>query len=210
MSPSLLFSSTPPLLFQDSSSLTSQAAAHPVPEIETTESTASTVSLIDVDIPSVHTVPSDFKEQAVTTETEAARIAREVEAEAAAAAAKAQKAAKAAKDGSAKLGASAATKAQEVAASGKAKAKEAARAASASAQQADQWLTSQFATLETDHPTAAKAAVAGNLVAVVGLGAFLGFRAWGLHEQGRLSWKAASAGLALLGAVGVVEGVFAK
>lgn len=53
------------------------AAAPPVPEIAPTE--ASTSSLIDVDVPSVRTVPSDFNEQDVQTETQADRIEREFE-----------------------------------------------------------------------------------------------------------------------------------
>ncbi|KAJ6785060.1 hypothetical protein PWT90_05243 [Aphanocladium album] len=57
----------------------SEAAAPPPPEIVQTES-ASTASLIDVDMPSVHTVPSDFMEQDVQTETQAHRIEREAEA----------------------------------------------------------------------------------------------------------------------------------
>ncbi|KAF5133989.1 hypothetical protein E5D57_004617 [Metarhizium anisopliae] len=55
-------------------------AAAPRPaEVVTTES-ASTASLIDVDVPSVRTVPSDFLEQDVQTETQAGRLERDVEA----------------------------------------------------------------------------------------------------------------------------------
>ncbi|KJK83144.1 hypothetical protein H634G_01273 [Metarhizium anisopliae BRIP 53293] len=55
-------------------------AAAPRPaEVITTES-ASTASLIDVDVPSVRTVPSDFLEQDVQTETQAGRLERDVEA----------------------------------------------------------------------------------------------------------------------------------
>ncbi|KAH8715983.1 hypothetical protein BB8028_0003g09930 [Beauveria bassiana] len=57
----------------------SEAAAPPLPEVIPNES-ASTSSLIDVDMPSVHTVPSDFVEQDVKTETQANRIEREAEA----------------------------------------------------------------------------------------------------------------------------------
>ncbi|KAJ4194924.1 hypothetical protein NW755_002344 [Fusarium falciforme] len=55
------------------------AAAPQPPEIISTES-ASTASLIDVDLPSVHTVNSEFLDQPVKTETQAARIEREEEA----------------------------------------------------------------------------------------------------------------------------------
>jgi hypothetical protein len=51
-----------------------------MPEVENSES-ASTSSLIDVDTPSVRTVPSDFQEQDVQTETQATRLEREAEAE---------------------------------------------------------------------------------------------------------------------------------
>ncbi|RSL65533.1 hypothetical protein CEP51_012974 [Fusarium floridanum] len=54
------------------------AAAPQPPEIISTES-ASTASLIDVDLPSVHTVNSEFLDQPVKTETQAARIEREEE-----------------------------------------------------------------------------------------------------------------------------------
>ncbi|KAM3537654.1 hypothetical protein ARSEF1564_009429 [Beauveria bassiana] len=57
----------------------SEAAAPPLPEVIPNES-ASTSSLIDVDMPSVHTVPSDFVQQDVKTETQANRIEREAEA----------------------------------------------------------------------------------------------------------------------------------
>lgn len=97
-------------------------------------------------------------------------------------------------------------------AAGKAKADATNKAheAEASAKRADRWLTNQFASLESDYPGATQAAVVSNLVAVVGLGAFLGFRAWGLYEQGRLDWRSAATGLAVLSAVGVVEGTFAR
>ncbi|KAK5653244.1 hypothetical protein OQA88_9143 [Cercophora sp. LCS_1] len=52
-----------------------EAAAPQPPEVVST--TASTSSLIDVDTPSVRTVPSDFGEQEVKTETQATRLERE-------------------------------------------------------------------------------------------------------------------------------------
>lgn len=55
-----------------------QAAAPQPPQIIPNESTTtSTSSLIDVDTQSVRTVPSDFMDQPVQTETQAARIERE-------------------------------------------------------------------------------------------------------------------------------------
>ncbi|KAF5245298.1 hypothetical protein FANTH_7420 [Fusarium anthophilum] len=56
-----------------------EAAAPQPPQVITDES-ASTASLVDVDMPSVHTVPNDFLEQEIKTETQAARVEREEEA----------------------------------------------------------------------------------------------------------------------------------
>ena len=56
---------------------------------------------------------------------------------------------------------------------------------------------------------ASSALVLGNLVAVVGLSGWLGFKAWGLYDRGRLNWKTAGYGLGLLATVGAVESVFA-
>ncbi|KAI1487631.1 hypothetical protein F5X96DRAFT_649026 [Biscogniauxia mediterranea] len=53
-----------------------EAAAPQPPQLETSQS-ASTSSLVDVDTPSVRTVPSDFLEQEVQTETQANRLAQE-------------------------------------------------------------------------------------------------------------------------------------
>lgn len=54
-----------------------EAAAPPVPEINHDSSTTS--SLIDVDSPHVVSVPSDFEEQKVKTETQATRLEHEAE-----------------------------------------------------------------------------------------------------------------------------------
>ncbi|QUC16348.1 uncharacterized protein UV8b_00589 [Ustilaginoidea virens] len=58
----------------------SSMAAAPQPVEAVTNESASTASLIDVDVPSVRTVPADFLEQDVQTETQAERLAREAEA----------------------------------------------------------------------------------------------------------------------------------
>jgi len=55
------------------------ARAPQLPEIENTTSTSS---LVDVDSPHVTSVPSDFDEQSVKTDTQAQRIERELEHEA--------------------------------------------------------------------------------------------------------------------------------
>ncbi|KAJ6440594.1 mitochondrial intermembrane space import and assembly protein 40 protein [Purpureocillium lavendulum] len=145
------------------------AAAPAPPEVVTTES-ASTASLIDVDAPSVHTVPSDFLEQDVQTETQAQRRERE-----------------------------------SAAAEAKAKAEKARRDAAAKARRADNWLTAQFSKLSDG---SAGALALANVAAVVGLSSYLGYRAWGLYEKGRLDWKTAGVGVGILAAVGAVESVF--
>ncbi|KAJ4260416.1 hypothetical protein NW762_007155 [Fusarium torreyae] len=59
---------------------TPEEAAAPQPPQVISDESASTASLVDVDLPSVHTVPNDFLEQDVQTETQAARLEREDEA----------------------------------------------------------------------------------------------------------------------------------
>ena len=146
-----------------------QAAAPPVPEIVPTET--STASLVDVDVPSVRTVPSDFLEQDIQTETQAARIDREEEA---------------------------------IEEKARAEADLAKKKVSAKAHKADSWLTKQFSALSDN---GANALVIGNLVAVVGLSAYLGYKAIGLYERGKLSWQNIGLGLGIVGVVGAVEGV---
>lgn len=70
--------------------------AHPVPSLNHSESEAA--SLIDVDSPHVSSVKSDFEDQAIKTETQAARIEREAEAKAKAAQQKVSEAASSSKD----------------------------------------------------------------------------------------------------------------
>ncbi|GKT85988.1 hypothetical protein Ct61P_03838 [Colletotrichum tofieldiae] len=144
----------------------------PTPEvsIESVESVASTSSLVDVDMPSVHTVPHDFNEQDVKTETQADRIERENEE---------QKA--------------------------RAEADLAKKKAAGKARKADSWLKRQFSSLSDG---SASALAISNLVGVVGLSTFLGYKAWGLYERGRLSWQNVGLGLGILGVVGLGEGVF--
>ncbi|TDZ32288.1 hypothetical protein C8034_v006024 [Colletotrichum sidae] len=145
-----------------------EAAAPPPPEISV-DGTASTASLVDVDLPSVHTVPSDFNEQEVKTETQADRIEREENARAEADLAK--------------------------------------KKATGKARKADSWLTRQFASLSDG---SAGALAISNLVGVIGLSGFLGYKAWGLYERGRLSWQSVGLGLGILGVVGLGEGVLGR
>ncbi|TDZ19881.1 hypothetical protein Cob_v007286 [Colletotrichum orbiculare MAFF 240422] len=145
-----------------------EAAAPPPPEISV-DGTASTASLVDVDLPSVHTVPSDFNEQEVKTETQADRIEREENARAEADLAK--------------------------------------KKATGKARKADSWLTRQFASLSDG---SAGALAISNLVGVIGLSGFLGYKAWGLYERGRLSWQSVGLGLGILGVVGLGEGALGR
>jgi len=153
---------------------TPQEAAAPQPPQIVSSTTASTSSLIDVDSPSVRTVPSDFDEQEVQTGTQAARRDREEAAE-------------------------------EAANKARAEADLAKKRARNKARKADNWLTKQFESLGDG---ASGALVAANLLAVVGLSGWLGYKAWGLYDHGRLGWKNVGLGLGILGAVGAIEGVF--
>ncbi|TWU78488.1 hypothetical protein ED733_008960 [Metarhizium rileyi] len=145
------------------------AAAPQPPEIIPNES-ASTTSLVDVDVPSVRTVPSDFLEQDVQTETQAGRIERDGEAR-------------------------------------KAKAEQAKKNASRKARDADSWLVKQLSSLSDG---SAGALVLTNVVAVIGVSSYLGYRAWGLYEKGNLTWKNAGVGVGILAGVGAVEAVFGR
>ncbi|KAI0846732.1 glycoside hydrolase family 13 protein [Daldinia vernicosa] len=145
-----------------------EAAAPQPPEIISSES-ASTASLVDVDTPSVRTVPSDFGEQEIQTETQATRQELEDAAERARAEAHLAK-----KKGSGK------------------------------ARRADSILTQWFANLSDGASTAL---VVSNLAAVVGLSAYLGFKAWGLYEHGRLGWKSVGIGAGIVTGVGLIEGI---
>ncbi|KAI0832224.1 hypothetical protein F5Y06DRAFT_280999 [Hypoxylon sp. FL0890] len=146
-----------------------EAAAPQPPEVVSSES-ASTASLVDVDTPSVRTVPSDFMEHDVKTETQAARQELEDEAERARAEAHLAK-----KKGAGK------------------------------ARKADNILTKWFGDLSDGASTAL---IVSNLTAVIGLSTYLGYKAWGLYEHGRLGWKNIGVGASILAGVGLIEAVF--
>ncbi|KAK8010465.1 glycoside hydrolase superfamily [Apiospora arundinis] len=146
-----------------------EAAAPQPPQIESTES-GSTSSLVDVDTPSVRTVPSDYAEQDIQTDTQAARRDREEEQR-------------------------------------RAEADLAKKRASNKARKADSFLTKWFGEMNDDASTAL---VVSNLVGVVGLSGFLGYKAWDLHARNRLSWQSVGLGLGIMGVVGAVEGVFGR
>ena len=70
----------PALSVSISRDLTFSQAAAPVPPEIVTDTETSTSSLVDVDHDGVRTVPSDFLEQDVQTDTQSSRIAREEDA----------------------------------------------------------------------------------------------------------------------------------
>ncbi|KAI2602181.1 hypothetical protein GGR54DRAFT_625458 [Hypoxylon sp. NC1633] len=72
------------------------------------------------------------------------------------------------------------------------------------ARKADNILTKFFGDLSD---SASTALVASNLAAVVGLSAYLGYKAWGLYERGRLGWKSVGIGAGIVAGVGIIEGV---
>ncbi|KAG5940625.1 hypothetical protein E4U59_002332 [Claviceps monticola] len=163
---------------------TPEEAAAPQPvELLNTESVA-TASLTDVDIPSVHTVPSDFSEQPIQTETQANRLDIEAEAEA-----NAEAEAEAAK-----------TKA-------KAKVQNAKKQTAKKAHETDSWLVQQFSGLSDG---SASALAVTNLAAIIGVSSYLGYKAWGLYERGNLSWKTAGVGVWILAGVGAAEAVLGR
>ncbi|KAI5856767.1 glycoside hydrolase family 13 protein [Durotheca rogersii] len=126
------------------------ASAPRPPELVPSEP-ASTGSLIDVDTPSVRTVPSDFSEQDIQTETQATR--RELEGAAERARAEAHLAKK---KGTGRV------------------------------RRADSAAAKWFSELGN---TATTALVVANLTAVVGLSGYVGYKAWGLYERGRVGWS---------------------
>lgn len=96
---------------------------------------------------------------------------------------------------------------EEDAATAHEKAKKKKEAAKNKAKKADNWLSTKIASLTEGQSSSI---VIANLAAVVGLGAVLGYKAWGLHERGQFSWKTAGIGAGIVAAVGVVETVFAQ
>ncbi|KAI1383798.1 glycoside hydrolase superfamily [Hypoxylon trugodes] len=148
-----------------------EAAAPQPPEVISSES-ASTASLVDVDTPSVRTVPSDFMEQDVKTETQATRQELEDAAERA-----------------------------------RAEAHLAKKRGAGRARKADTILTKWFSDL-SDGTTTTLAI--SNLAAIVGLSSYLGYKAWGQYEHGRLGWKSVGIGAGIVAGVGIIEGFLGR
>ena len=142
------------------------------------EDSVSTSDLVDVDAPSVRTVPSDFFDHEIQTDTQASRVEREDEA---------------------RQAADEAAEAVEHAAQRARASKESAKSSLA---KLHEQLTHSFEALSDG---SASSLVLANLVGVVGVSAWLSYKAWGLHEQGRLTWKAVGLGAGIIGAVSAVE-----
>lgn len=164
-----------------------EAAAPQPPQIESSE-TASQVSLVDVDAPSVRTVPSDFMDNDVQTETQAARIAREEAARAEADLAK-KRAGGGGKSGKSDSGKGAVAEAR------------------AKASRVDEWIAARVAGLGD---TTSTLLVLSNFAAVAAVSSLLGMRAWSAYERGRLGWKSVGLGLGVAGAIALLEGGFAR
>lgn len=75
------------------------------------------------------------------------------------------------------------------------------------ARKADSFLTQWFSNLSDGASTAL---VVGNLTAVIGLSTYLGYKAWGLYERGRLGWKSVGIGAGIIAGVSVIEAVFGR
>ncbi|KAG6084083.1 hypothetical protein E4U33_003972 [Claviceps sp. LM78 group G4] len=169
---------------------TPEEAAAPQPvELVNTESVA-TASLTDVDMPSVHTVPSDFSEQPIQTETQANRL--DIEAEA---------------DAKADAKADAEAEAEAAKAKAKAKVQNTKKQTAKKARETDSWLVQQFSGLSDG---SASALAVTNLAAIIGVSSYLGYKAWGLYERGNLSWKTAGVGVGILAGVGAAEAVLGR
>ena len=85
-------------------------------------------------------------------------------------------------------------------------AREARDRAAARARRADGWLTRQFADMSEG---ASSLLIVTNFAAVIGVGAWLSYRAYGLYERGRFGWKTAGVGLGIVAGVAAVEAFFA-
>jgi len=143
--------------------------APPPPEVLHSESPASS-SLIDVDSESVVTVPSDFKEHDIKTETQSARLEREEEQ----LEAEVEEYENKAKEEASKAKAEFSKKEKE--------AKEKAKKAAGKIER------------NSDNPV-----FIGNAVAVVALSAGLGFGAYRKYAAGELTWKVVAAWTGVVG-----------
>ena len=183
-------------------------------------------TLIDIDGPSVRTVPAGFPSQPVKTETQAARIDLEAEQQELAAEAAADRAKKERKEKKKKEKEKEREKkhqeevAQQEEKEKKAKEQEQAKekaqieeAVPPSVEGKKSWLTSCRYWRETiglGRPGAVGAVAVVNLAAVIGFSGWLGYRAWGLYDRGRLGPKEVGLGLGVVGIAGVLESLWVR
>jgi len=193
-----------------------EAAAPRPPQIEVADvPSSSTGSLIDVDTPSVRTVPSDFGSQEIKTETQAERIEidkrfAEEEDRAWKAATKAQRAADAvgetetadaakSKDGGKKK--------KHHHHHNKDKAKAVENKAKEGAVYAENVVVRSMQRLWDERYVAL---VTANWMSVVAISGYLGYKGWILFDKGRLDRRAVGLGLGIMGVVGAVESLIAR
>lgn len=135
----------------------------------------------------MRTVPSDFLEQEVKTKTQADRIEREAQLREAADHAESE--------------------AKRAAEKVRAEAELAAKRAESWVTATDKKLAKFFGGFSDNE---ARAVAGVNLVAVVGVSGWLGYKGWNLYERGGLTWKAAGLGVGLLAVVGGVEALLGR
>ncbi|KAG6028622.1 hypothetical protein E4U40_000914 [Claviceps sp. LM458 group G5] len=194
---------------------TPEEAAAPQPvELVNNESVA-TASLTDIDMPSVHTVPSDFSEQSIQTETQANRL--DIESVAAASLTDVDNPSVhtvpsdfseepiQTETQANRLDIEAEAEAAKTKA--KAKVQNAKKQTAKKARETDSWLMQQFSGLSDG---SASALAVTNLAAIIGVSSYLGYKAWGLYERGNLSWKTAGVGVGILAGVGAAEAVLGR
>ena len=180
-------------------------------------------TLIDVDGPSVRAVPADFPSQPVKTETQAMRIDVEAEQQELAAEAASDRAKKERKEknkekekGKKKRQEEVSQKEEEKKVQKEEQAEEEEQIVEAvppSVEGENGWMKSCRYWRETvglGRPGAVRAMAVINLAAVVGLSGWLGYRAWGLYDRGRLSSKEVGLGLGVIGITGVVESLWVR
>jgi len=159
----------------ESVDLTVHSRAHAVPGLEVHESQTS--SLVDVDSPHIVSVPSDYEEQEVKTETQAARMEREAEDKARAEAKKAEQKAE--------------EKAQQVKQKAAEKAKEAKAEVKKDARKLDE---------NKDNPV-----FIGNAILWTVTAAAVGYGAYQKNKEGKLDIQLVGTVAAALGVLGIMD-----
>lgn len=162
--------------------LTVHSRAHAVPGLEVHESQTS--SLVDVDSPHVVSVPSDYEEQEVKTETQATRMEREAEDKARAEAKKAEE------------------KAEEKAQQVKQNAQQVKQKAAEKAKEAKAEVKKDARKLDEnkDNPV-----FIGNAILWTVTAAAVGYGAYQKHKEGKLDIQLAGTVAAALGVLGIMD-----